>query len=636
MASAFKKYQKSMAKPHRERSQPEFRQKLGFLEKKQDYKARATNFKNKQAKLLQLRQKAEFKNPDEFYFGMCSAKLVEGEHTALKEGLTKEEIALIETKDLKWLEKRIVMESRKIERLRKSVHIFETSKPVNQHIIFQDEDEEGIELAEQLETTEEMLGRTHNRLTKKQLEDLPQYKKEDYEQVKIERLKTQRELLDRMKRLEKLQNAKNELMRKEESREKKPEIKNAKLAKKYNFNERENSLKMFSKKKSKKKDSVVYSQDEQKRLSELAQAHGLSHAQTPSSFRNKVFGRKESKKSKIEISTPFAFQHVAQAVAGPEDRASIHSSGSNLSHDNSVVHTNKHNESTSSRSSMGDQQAQFVRPTRSASHASNHAHSTPSHLLPQRKDSIGHYSNVPSSYQRQPVPDTWSLASGIRPGNSNQSWKQSISSLHSAPFPSEQPDPYQRCYVKEKVYPKEIPVPPPDSTKLLGPRRKVVLTRRPDTGFGFSLRRSTISERDQTRRTVLFAEPGASGCGLLPGDRLLEINGVDVEHAQQEDAVAKIKAAGNSVTLTVQSIPELTELAVRKPDGIEKCHLLSEKNIAELSFAGSLVERGKPVSFEVLKFSDYIIKAGEKAPSSKFASYQMALDDAVALTASRS
>lgn len=100
---------------------------------------------------------------------------------------------------------------------------------------------------------------------------------------------------------------------------------------------------MFSKKKSKKKDSVVYSQDEQKRLSELAQAHGLS-AQTPSSFRNKVFGRKESKKSKIEISTPFAFQHVAQAVAGAEDRASVHSSGSNLSHDNSVIPTNKHNE----------------------------------------------------------------------------------------------------------------------------------------------------------------------------------------------------------------------------------------------------------------------------------------------------
>lgn len=38
-----------------------------------------------------------------------------------------EEIALIETKDVKWLHKRILMENRKIERLRKSVQIFEVS-----------------------------------------------------------------------------------------------------------------------------------------------------------------------------------------------------------------------------------------------------------------------------------------------------------------------------------------------------------------------------------------------------------------------------------------------------------------------------------------------------------------------------
>ena len=92
---------------------------------------------------------------------------------------------MIETKDLKWLEKRIVMENRKIERLRKSVHIFEvnlfdfqfgififclkkTNKPVNQHLIFQDEDE--IELVEHFGTTEELLKRTHNRLTKEQLQ----------------------------------------------------------------------------------------------------------------------------------------------------------------------------------------------------------------------------------------------------------------------------------------------------------------------------------------------------------------------------------------------------------------------------------------------------------------------------------
>ena len=47
------------------------------------------------------------------------------------------------------------------------------------------------------------------------------------------------------------------------------------------------------------------------------------------------------------------------------------------------------------------------------------------------------------------------------------------------------------------------------------------------------------------------------------------IDDYDVEHAQQEHAVQKIKSAGQSVCLTVQPIPELTELSVRSPDGNE-------------------------------------------------------------------
>ena len=90
-----------------------------------------------------------------------------------------------------------------------------------------------------------------------------------------------------------------------------------------------------------------------------------------------------------------------------------------------------------------------------------------------------------------------------------------MSSLHSAHIHSDQPDPYQRCYPKEKVYPKEIPVPPPDSSRLLGPKRDVHLYRQKNGGFGFSLRRSTISERDQTRHTVLFAEPGKKNWKLI-------------------------------------------------------------------------------------------------------------------------
>ena len=89
MSSAFKKTQKATARPHRERPQPAFRKKLGLLEKKKDYKLRAANYKQKQEKLKQLKQKAEFKNPDEFYFGMINAKLVDGEHVATNEGLSK-------------------------------------------------------------------------------------------------------------------------------------------------------------------------------------------------------------------------------------------------------------------------------------------------------------------------------------------------------------------------------------------------------------------------------------------------------------------------------------------------------------------------------------------------------------------
>ena len=156
-------------------------------------------------------------------------------------------------------------------------------------------------------------------------------------------------------------------------------------------------------------------------------------------------------------------------------------------------------------------------------------------------------------------------------------WKQSLSSLHST-NQFEYPDPYQRCYPKENVFPKEIPVPPPSVHRLLAPKRHVKLNRRPDRGFGFSLRRSMISERCQTRRTVLFAEPGAVGCGLLPGDRLLGIDHSDVEHAQQEEAVQKIKSAGDSVILTVQPIPELTEISVRAPDGNET-YLLRQQGL---------------------------------------------------------
>lgn len=59
---------------HKERSQPKAREKVGFLEKRKDYKVRAEDYHRKEKAIKTLRTKAAFRNPDEFYFKMNSTK----------------------------------------------------------------------------------------------------------------------------------------------------------------------------------------------------------------------------------------------------------------------------------------------------------------------------------------------------------------------------------------------------------------------------------------------------------------------------------------------------------------------------------------------------------------------------------
>jgi U3 small nucleolar RNA-associated protein 11 len=63
---------------HKERAQPASREKWGLLEKRKDYKLRAADHKAKRARLKVLREKAANRNPDEFAFGMLSAKTAKG------------------------------------------------------------------------------------------------------------------------------------------------------------------------------------------------------------------------------------------------------------------------------------------------------------------------------------------------------------------------------------------------------------------------------------------------------------------------------------------------------------------------------------------------------------------------------
>nr|XP_055244615.1 unconventional myosin-XVIIIa isoform X7 [Gorilla gorilla gorilla] len=110
--------------------------------------------------------------------------------------------------------------------------------------------------------------------------------------------------------------------------------------------------------------------------------------------------------------------------------------------------------------------------------------------------------------------------------------------------------------------PPVVPLPPPAL-------RELELQRRPTGDFGFSLRRTTMLDRgpegQACRRVVHFAEPGAGtkdlALGLVPGDRLVEINGHNVESKSRDEIVEMIRQSGDSVRLKVQPIPELSELS---------------------------------------------------------------------------
>nr|XP_019595008.1 PREDICTED: unconventional myosin-XVIIIa isoform X6 [Rhinolophus sinicus] len=110
--------------------------------------------------------------------------------------------------------------------------------------------------------------------------------------------------------------------------------------------------------------------------------------------------------------------------------------------------------------------------------------------------------------------------------------------------------------------PPVVPAPPPAL-------RELELQRRPTGDFGFSLRRTTMLDRSPEgqvyRKVVHFAEPGAGtkdlGLGLVPGDRLVEINGHNVESKSRDEIVEMIRQSEDSVRLKVQSIPELSELS---------------------------------------------------------------------------
>nr|XP_022343136.1 unconventional myosin-XVIIIa-like isoform X2 [Crassostrea virginica] len=140
---------------------------------------------------------------------------------------------------------------------------------------------------------------------------------------------------------------------------------------------------------------------------------------------------------------------------------------------------------------------------------------------------------------------------------------QSRTSMSSTDSGSPQKSP-EKSYKSDLRLPEIIPPKPPRV-------RELVLHRQPTGGFGFTLRKAIILDNtedgEEMKNTVVFAEPGsgpkALQTGLIPGDKLIEINGINVENISREEMVEMIRQSGETVTVKVQPIQELIELSVR-------------------------------------------------------------------------
>ncbi|KAJ4896263.1 putative U3 small nucleolar RNA-associated protein 11 [Raphanus sativus] len=127
---------------HKERSQPQARKRFGLLEKHKDYVIRAKAYHQKEDIKKKLKQKAAFKNPDEFYFKMINSKTVDGEEI---NKYSAEELMIMKTQDIGYVFQKWQSEKNKIEKLTASLQCTE-EQPSRRHVYFAEDREEAREL----------------------------------------------------------------------------------------------------------------------------------------------------------------------------------------------------------------------------------------------------------------------------------------------------------------------------------------------------------------------------------------------------------------------------------------------------------------------------------------------------------
>lgn len=205
---------------HQERAQPSFRKKLGLLEKHQDYVKRARDFHKKEKVLKGLQEKADLRNPDEFYFGMVNAQTSkkDGKHLIKSRDakFKRDELMLLQDRDEKYLGCMLNVEQRKIEKLSNAA-IVTTAKP-RKHVLFVDDKSQvkKFDVAARFNTDPEFMSRNYNR---PRTDDLikPEWQQEIAAQSTVikklhkERKLKLKELEQRLNRREKLKDLKREM-----------------------------------------------------------------------------------------------------------------------------------------------------------------------------------------------------------------------------------------------------------------------------------------------------------------------------------------------------------------------------------------------------------------------------------------
>ena len=116
---------------------------------------------------------------------------------------------------------------------------------------------------------------------------------------------------------------------------------------------------------------------------------------------------------------------------------------------------------------------------------------------------------------------------------------------------------------KEKEFEGVDLVLPPLQTTTVQHRSVVAVKNPRGGGFGFMLRKSYLPVPEDPEKTTLvhLIEPRSDYDGpLMTGDRIIEVNGIQVADAAHERVVEMIKDSGDVVEFLVASMPELLEL----------------------------------------------------------------------------